>query len=76
MSFNIFLIHFCQVERFHELKFSSDVAQQNYDGCNGDPYLIFIKHLKPYFWYLNDTNKSLPGFQGVSLSSGEILNLS
>lgn len=35
--------------RFHELKFSSDVPQQNYDGCNGDPYLIFIKHLKPYF---------------------------
>ena len=48
---------------FFELKFCSDVPQLNYDGCNGDPYLIFIKHLKPYFWYLNDTNKICPDFK-------------
>ena len=45
----IILTYFVGATRFHELKFSSDVPQQNYDGRNGDPYLIFIKHLKPYF---------------------------
>ena len=42
-------------------EFSSDIAQQNYDGCRSvisSPYLIFIKHLRPPSLYQNDTNKN------------------